>query len=49
VVAGSAEIAGRTLVRDDVVIAERGALVPDLIAGKDGIEFLESFRTTRAL
>ena len=49
VLAGSAEIAGRTLVRDDVVIVERGALVPDLIAGKNGIEFLESFRTTQAL
>jgi hypothetical protein len=45
---GSAEIAGKTLVRDDVVIAERGAQIPALTAGKDGVELLESFRTTRA-
>jgi hypothetical protein len=48
VFAGSAEIAGRTIVRDDVVLAERGALIPGLVAGKDGAEILESFRTTRA-
>jgi hypothetical protein len=49
VLAGSAEVAGRTLVRDDVLLAERGAQVPELVAGKDGVEILEHFRTTRAL
>jgi hypothetical protein len=49
VLAGSAEFAGRRLVRDDVVIAERGAQVPALVAGSDGVEILENFRTTRAL
>jgi hypothetical protein len=46
---GSAEVAGRTLVRDDVLIAERGATVPEVVAGKDGVQLLEHMRTARAL
>ncbi len=46
---GSAESEGRTLVRDDVLIVEPGASSPVLTAGTDGIQFLEHFRTTRAL
>jgi redox-sensitive bicupin YhaK (pirin superfamily) len=48
VITGSADIAGKRLVRDDVVLAERGAQLPELVAGKDGVEILESFRTIRA-
>jgi hypothetical protein len=46
---GSVEAGGKTLVRDDVLIAERGSAVPALIAGKDGVHLLEHFRTARAL
>jgi hypothetical protein len=46
---GSIEISGRTLIRDDVIIAERGATVPEIVAGRGGVQLLESFRTTRAL
>lgn len=46
---GSVEVAGRTLVRDDVLIAERGAAVPAMAAGRDGVHLLEHFRTARGL
>jgi hypothetical protein len=46
---GSIEMSGRTLIRDDVIIAERGATVPEIVAGRGGVQLLESFRTTRAL
>jgi len=49
VLEGSIEISGRTLVRDDVIIAERGATVPDIVAGPGGAQLLENFRTMRAL
>jgi hypothetical protein len=49
VLGGSVEVARRTLVRDDVIIAERGSTVPEMLAGKDGVQLLENFRTTRAL
>jgi hypothetical protein len=49
VLEGSVEISGRTLVRDDIIIAERGATVPEIVAGQVGAELLENFRTTRAL
>jgi hypothetical protein len=49
VLGGSVEAGGRTLVRDDVVIAESGAQVPALVAGPDGAHLLENFRTARAL
>ena len=45
----SLEISGKKLVRDDVIIAERGAIVPEIIAGPGGAQLLENFRTTRAL
>jgi hypothetical protein len=46
---GSVEVAGRTLVRDDVLIVERGSSVPNVTAGPDGAQLLEHFRTARAL
>jgi hypothetical protein len=49
VLGGSAEVAGRPLVRDDALVGERDAMLPELVAGKDGAEILEHFRTARAL
>ena len=49
VLAGSIEVGGKTLVTDDVLIAERGAAIPEVKAGKDGVQLLEHFRTSRAL
>ena len=46
---GSVEVAGKTLVRDDVILAERGATVPDCVAGPRGAHLLENFRSARAL
>ena len=46
---GSVEVAGRTLVRDDVLIAERGAAIPEIVGGRDGVQLLEHFRTAHAL
>jgi hypothetical protein len=46
---GSVEVAGRTLVRDDVLLVERGSDVPTVVAGPDGAHLLENFRTARAL
>jgi hypothetical protein len=46
---GSVEVAGKTLVRDDVLVVERGAAVPELMAGAAGVQLLEGFRTARAL
>ena len=49
VLQGSISIAGRTLVRDDAIIAERGTSVPEIVAGDDGAQLLENYRTARAL
>lgn len=49
VVKGSMEVAGRKFVRDDVLVAERGAPIPEVVAGPDGVEILEHFRSTLAL
>jgi hypothetical protein len=49
VLAGSVEAGGKTLVKDDVLLAERGAAVPAMAAGPDGAHLLEHFRTARAL
>ncbi|MBW8753221.1 MAG: hypothetical protein JF595_03575 [Sphingomonadales bacterium] len=46
---GSVEVGGKTLVRDDVLVAERGAAVPAMIAGPEGVQLLEHFRTALAL
>ena len=46
---GSVEAGGRTLVRDDVLIARRDAPIPALVAGPGGAHLLEHFRTARAL
>jgi hypothetical protein len=46
---GSVEVGGKVLVHDDVLIAERGAAIPTMVAGKNGVELLEHFRTARAL
>jgi len=46
---GSVEVGGRQLRRDDVLLAERAAAVPDMIAGSEGVHLLEHFRTARAL
>lgn len=48
VLGGSIEVAGRTLVRDDVLIAARGSEVPEAVAGKDGVQILEHMCTARA-
>lgn len=49
VLAGSMEVGGKTFIADDVLIAERGANIPDIVAGQDGVQLLEHFRTARAL
>ena len=46
---GSIKVAGRTLVRDDVLVVERDGEVPDVTAGAGGAQLLEHFRTARAL
>jgi len=46
---GSLDVAGKRLVRDDVLIAERGKAIPEMVAGKGGVHLLEHFRTSRAL
>ncbi|MBV1688227.1 hypothetical protein KRR38_11210 [Novosphingobium sp. G106] len=46
---GSVEVAGRTFVRDDVLVVERGSSIPDVTAGSTGVHLLEHFRTARAL
>jgi hypothetical protein len=49
VLGGSAQFGGRTIERDDVVLAEPEKPVPAMIAGPEGLRILESFRTIRAL
>lgn len=49
VLAGSIEVEGTILVRDDVLIAERDATVPRIVAGPEGVQMLEHMRTSRAL
>jgi hypothetical protein len=49
VLAGSAEAAGRTLVRDDVLVAEPGGALPELVAGAGGVQLLEMARTSRGM
>lgn len=49
VLAGAIEVAGRTLVRDDVLLVERGGSAPAVAAGAEGAHLLENFRTARAL
>lgn len=49
VLAGSIEVAGKMLTRDDVLIAERGAATPAITGGEDGAQLIEYFRTARAL
>jgi len=46
---GSVEVAGKTLERDDVILAEPGSPIPDVAAGPDGAQLLENFRTKKAL
>jgi hypothetical protein len=46
---GSVKVAGRTLVRDDVLVVERDGSVPEVAAGPEGAQLLEHFRTARAL
>ncbi|MDR2857166.1 MAG: hypothetical protein LBV50_04890 [Novosphingobium sp.] len=46
---GSVDVNASTLVRDDVLIAERGAAVPAMVAGRNGAHLLEHFRTARGL
>jgi hypothetical protein len=46
---GSAELAGRTLVKDDVLIIKPGGRMARLVGGLDGVHLLEHFRTGRAL
>ncbi len=49
VLEGSVEVAGKRLVKDDVLVAERGRAVPAIVAGRDGAHLLENFRTARGL
>jgi hypothetical protein len=49
VLAGAIEVSGKTLVRDDVLVAERGAAIPKIVGGKDGVQLLENFRTARGV
>lgn len=46
---GSIEVAGKQLKRDDVLIAERGSPIPEIVAGEGGVQLLENFRTAAAL
>jgi hypothetical protein len=46
---GSLEAGGKTLIRDDMLIAERGGIVPEMVARKNGTQILEHFRTARGL
>jgi hypothetical protein len=46
---GTVTAGGRELERDDVLVAERGAGVPAMIAGAGGVLLLEHFRTARAI
>ena len=49
VLAGSIEVGGKVLTRDDVLISEPGAAIPDVRGGKDGAHLIEYLRTARAL
>jgi len=49
VMEGSVEVGGKVLVRDDVLVAERGAAIPEMTAGAEGVQLLEHFRTALAL
>lgn len=46
---GSARCGGAALAADDAVLAEAGSSVPAIVAGAQGAQLLEHFRTTRAL
>jgi hypothetical protein len=46
---GSADMRGKPLVRDDMLIAERNRTIPDMIVGGSGVQLLEFFRTSRSL
>ena len=46
---GSVEVGGKTLVKDDVILARRDSTVPEMMAGADGVHLLENFRTVAAL
>jgi len=49
VLEGSIDAGGKTLVKDDVLLARTGSAVPEMKAGAKGAHLLEHFRTTRAL
>ena len=42
---GSARLGQFDLTKDDVVVAEPGALVPEIVGGPDGVEWFEVART----
>lgn len=46
---GSMEVDGVRFVRDDVLVAEPGARIPEIVAGPEGVQVLEHLRTARAL
>jgi hypothetical protein len=46
---GSITAAGKMLGPDDVLIARRGAAIPEMVGGPGGAHLLEHFRTARAL
>jgi hypothetical protein len=46
---GGFEAGGKSFVVDDVIIAERDAAIPAMVAGAGGAQLLEHFRTARAL
>ena len=46
---GSVEVGGKQFRADDVLVVERGASVPAMTAGTEGVHLLEHFRTARAL
>jgi hypothetical protein len=49
VMEGSVEVGGKTLVKDDVILARRDSTVPEMKAGAGGVHLLENFRTVAAL
>ncbi len=49
VIDGSIDCGDKILAEGDVLIAERGATIGEMLAGRDGAQLLEHFRTARAL
>jgi hypothetical protein len=49
VLEGTVKVGSKTLGPDHVLIADRGAEIPEILGGQDGVRMLEYFRTARGL